>query len=223
MRYTILGERCSGTNWLQTLIQDNFKIEIDWLDGSWKHFFNFDGYEDRIIRNNDVLYLCIVRNPIDYFMSFFENPYHQPIERQSNIYNFLLSEFYSVQNIHNNIEILGDRKIGNVRYKNIFEMRSLKCRFLFDRMSIITKKYKFINYENLKNDTVEMLTSICEEFKLKCKLSNFYIEKRYVTDINLKNVDKECKENYSVSDDIRKIIINNLDHEIEKRMGYYLY
>lgn len=218
MRYTILGERCSGTNWLQTLIHDNFKIKIDWL-GGWKHFFNFDGYEERIINNDDVLYICIVRNPIDYFVSFFEKAHHQPIERLTNINDFLLSEFYSVESKINNSEILHDRKIGNIRYKNIFEMRSSKCRFLFDRMPIITKKYKFINYEKLKYNTYDVLSSIHDEFRLTLKNTDFYIEKKY----NGKVDNVKCREDYCVSDSTRKIILDNLDYEIENKMGYLLY
>jgi len=71
-RYTILGERRSGTNFLQHCITDNFNLQLDWLKG-WKHFFGCNGYEDKLKNNQDVIYLCIVRNPIDYFVSFYNS------------------------------------------------------------------------------------------------------------------------------------------------------
>ena len=38
-KYTIYGERCSGTTYLQTLIETNFQgCAITWEYG-WKHFF----------------------------------------------------------------------------------------------------------------------------------------------------------------------------------------
>ena len=38
--FTIFGERCSGTNYVQQLILKNFDTEITWKYG-WKHFFGF--------------------------------------------------------------------------------------------------------------------------------------------------------------------------------------
>ena len=35
----IYGERCSGTNYLESLIKLNFNVEITWLYG-WKHFLD---------------------------------------------------------------------------------------------------------------------------------------------------------------------------------------
>ena len=37
-KYTIYGERCSGTNYLEDIISKNFNVEITWRYG-WKHFF----------------------------------------------------------------------------------------------------------------------------------------------------------------------------------------
>jgi hypothetical protein len=40
-RFIIYGERCSGTNYLQDLIEINFDVETTW-DYGWKHFFGFN-------------------------------------------------------------------------------------------------------------------------------------------------------------------------------------
>ena len=39
-KYTIYGERCSGTNYLENIININFDVNITWEYG-WKHFFGF--------------------------------------------------------------------------------------------------------------------------------------------------------------------------------------
>jgi hypothetical protein len=39
-KFTIMGERCSGTNFLEQIILSNFHINITWEYG-WKHFFGF--------------------------------------------------------------------------------------------------------------------------------------------------------------------------------------
>lgn len=80
MKYTILGERCSGTKFLEKLIDDNFEVDIEWNPFGWKHFFGHVGYENIVKNNTDILYLSIVRNPKDYLISFYNNPHHQSVE-----------------------------------------------------------------------------------------------------------------------------------------------
>ena len=69
--FTIFGERCSGTNYLEQLILKNFEIDITWKYG-WKHFSGFNNYKD----SDDVLFLCIVRNPFNWIDSLFKFKYH---------------------------------------------------------------------------------------------------------------------------------------------------
>ena len=218
MKYTILGERCSGTNWLQRLIDDNFNCELTWLNG-WKHFFAYDGYDERVLSNKDVIFLCIVRNPIDYLMSFYNNPHHQSKDRIQNIESFLLNEFYSVWN--DTDEILQDRKFDGNRYKNIFELRSLKCKYVLDTMPTLTSMYHFIRYEDLKKNSVGILDDIKNKFGLINKNKEYYIEKGYVHQ-NKVHSNLKCKENYLINDITKRIINENLDFEIEQKMGYLL-
>ena len=37
-KFTIYGERCSGTNYLEKIINLNFDVNVTWEFG-WKHFF----------------------------------------------------------------------------------------------------------------------------------------------------------------------------------------
>ena len=39
--FTIYGERCSGTSYLEGIITKNFNAKITW-DFGWKHFFGFE-------------------------------------------------------------------------------------------------------------------------------------------------------------------------------------
>jgi len=216
VRYTILGERCSGTNYLEKLMGDNFNCTIDWING-WKHFFAYKGYDDKVKHYSDVIFLGIVRNPIDYLMSFYKNPHHQSVERKKDIESFLLSEFYSIWTVSD--EIMEDRKSDGTRYKNIFELRSIKCRYLYDVMPSLANKYYFIRYEDLKNEPANILSKIKDRFNLKTLNKEYYIETKYVHQ-NKTIENRVCKENYDVADDVKKLIYDNLDFEIEKRMQY---
>lgn len=122
-KFTIYGERCSGTNYLENLILANFDVEITWQYG-WKHFFGFNDLSN----SDDCLFVGIVRNPYDFINSFFREKHHLPFKLRENKYNFLNNEFYSFVDNYGNTdetkEIMKDRNIySGERYKNIFQMR----------------------------------------------------------------------------------------------------
>ena len=89
-KFTIYGERCSGTNYLEQLITSNFELPVTWQYG-WKHFFGFSDLQN----SDDTLFFGIVRSPIEWIDSFFKNPYHIPPQNK-NIKNFLFNRFYSM-------------------------------------------------------------------------------------------------------------------------------
>lgn len=219
-RYTILGERRSGTNFLERLISDNFDLKLDWLDG-WKHFFGYSGYEDKLKNNQDVIYFCIVRNPVDFLISFYNSKLLQPIERTQNIESFLLNEFYSVYCYKEKyVDISDDRnfKNNNLRFKNIFEMRSVKCKYLLDDLPMLVNKYYFIRYEDLKHNTEFVLDDVSNKFSLIKKNKKYIIKSDYVG-IRFNN---DITENYRIDENIRQIIYNNIDLVTENRMGYLI-
>jgi len=230
MKYTILGERCSGTKFLENLVSINFEIDIQWEGIGWKHFFNFDGYESRIMSNSQLLYIGIVRNPIDYLISFYNNPHHQSVDRTVDMRTFLLGEFYSIWR-NPDIEIMEDRRIDGVRYSNIFEMRSYKCRFLLDRMVNIADKYEMVRYEDLKNEPQQFLEYIESKYKLRRRNDDFIINSsriESVTDINeygqasYATSSIQLRENYDVKGEVMDIIMSHIDKDTENRMSYLL-
>jgi len=54
--YTIYGERCSGTNYLENLMNLNFNIEYNHSNGN-KHFF---GHIDNFTHSEDTLYIYVL-------------------------------------------------------------------------------------------------------------------------------------------------------------------
>jgi hypothetical protein len=141
-KVTIYGERCSGTNYLEELIKLNFNITITWEYG-WKHFFGFNDLKN----SDETLFIGIVRNPYDWLNSFYREQHHLPSSFK-NIDTFLNGEFYSINN--DKSEIMVDRNMyTKQRYKNIFDMRYSKIKFLKDKMPLLVKNYIFISYESL--------------------------------------------------------------------------
>ena len=87
-KFTILGERCSGTGFLEQVMTHNFKLSLTWKYG-WKHFFGFNDYKD----SEDTLFIGIVREPYSWINSLYRKPWH--LEYFINEDEFLNREFYS--------------------------------------------------------------------------------------------------------------------------------
>lgn len=165
-KFTILGERCTGTNLLEELMTTNFNIDVTWEFG-WKHFFGF--YDFKKTENEDkTLFIGIVRHPIFWINSFFKEQHHIP-NAPINIDKFLFSEFYSVNN-KNNIIQEDLNYITKKKYKNIFELRFFKNYYLINTMPKNVKNYILINYEHLRDNTEFILDRIKNTFNLRQKL-----------------------------------------------------
>lgn len=148
-KVTIYGERCSGTNYLETLISINFDIDITWEYG-WKHFFGFQDLNN----SDDTLFICIVRNLPDWINSFYRDKHHLPlIFLEHNLDKFLNNEIWSVHMDDNTKEVMEDRNIyTGERYKNIFELRHTKIKWMVEDLPKKIKNYIFIKYEDLIQD-----------------------------------------------------------------------
>jgi len=87
-KFTIFGERNSGTNYLQKIMLHNFDLKLTWEYG-WKHWYIKDHHprgrantttdavgKISIQSSSDTLVIFIVRNPIDWLRAIHNNPYH---------------------------------------------------------------------------------------------------------------------------------------------------
>jgi hypothetical protein len=161
-RYTIYGERCSGTNYLQNIMDLNFDVQVTW-DYGWKHFFGFQ--DDKLKDSDDTLFICIVRNPFEWINSFYRTPHHLPLIYKGHLSEekkkdeFLNKEFWSIHN--DKKEHMEDRNIyTGARYKNIFELRHTKIKWMIEDLPNKVKNYIFIKYEDLVNDFNNTLLKI---------------------------------------------------------------
>ncbi len=71
MKVQLLGERCSGTNFLQKMLEYNFDIECVWSAG-WKH------WPLPHLVEGDVIYIYIHRNIHDWSASNIKHRHHVP-------------------------------------------------------------------------------------------------------------------------------------------------
>lgn len=143
--FTIFGERCSGTNYIKNIIELNFNIKHTDIYGH-KHFFGFNSYNNPDV--NKTLFISIVRNPYSWLNSLYNNPHHFSSKLLENKNTFLNNEIISYHD--NGNEILEDRNIYTKnRYKNIFELRNTKLKYMLEDLPQYVKFYIIIKYEDL--------------------------------------------------------------------------
>jgi hypothetical protein len=238
-KFAILGERCSGTNFLEESIINNFYLEYTAEYGN-KHFFCYNNYNNDNKNNNDTnetLFIGIIRNPIYWLNSFSKELYHVP-EVNKDIKNFLFNEFYSVEEkiqntnyLESNIFLINNKSasknklnqkdlnyLTGRKYKNVFELRKIKNNFLTDVMPNKVENYILINYEDLLYNYDETLEIIRDKFNLIQKKSKFVRINKYKKSDTYKFV-KQRDITFTI--DLIKILWDNLDIEQENSLGYF--
>jgi hypothetical protein len=219
-KFTIYGERCSGTNYLEELIGLNFNVQLTWNYG-WKHFFGFDDLSN----SDDTLFICIVRDLHDWLNSFYREKHHLPllfleISDDEKKDMFLNKEIYSIG--YKNKTELPDRNIyTNERYKNIFELRHTKNKFLIEDLDKKVKNYILIRYEDLLNNFDETMNKIKDKGLELKNPSNFPLNtSNYRKNKNIKYEEVKKKQGpYLISKD--EVFTNpNLIKDYEIKLGY---
>ena len=187
--FTILGERCSGTHFLQHAILSNF-AGLSYLKGE-KHFFGNKEFRDAQTHDpetlslhekqvleidgvspDELLVLSIVRDPVEWVDSFYKRKHHVPAQNREPVQWFLTCEFYSVyeEGPKKGLEIMEDRNWRTKqRYRNLFELRAEKNAYLREEIPKRSKHHWFLRYEDLRDHYQPTLESIEREFGLTRK------------------------------------------------------
>ena len=218
-KFTILGERSSGTEILKQFILDNFDIPYTQEFGS-THFFGF--YDYKLMFTDETLFLCIVRDPVDWINAFYHNPQYVPIQNQS-LDNFLEKPFYSIwpNEIKNESErestiesiISEDRNIiTNKTYENIFELRKVKTEYLTETLPQLIKRHYLIRYEDLLENPKLILENMQSQFN-QTRIHNQY---KLMTD-------SDTEPTPVFDDETKQYIWANLDSVQEQLLGYDVY
>jgi len=234
-KFAILGERCTGTNYLEECMAKNFEIQYTGEYGN-KHFFCYNNYA----QNNSIntLFIGIVRNPIYWLNSFSKELYHVSNLNKKNLYSFLFEEFYSVEKrkepnmfygnkllLNNNLnytnEVLNIRDLNYLngkKYKNIFELRKVKHHFLINEMPHKVPNYILINYEDLLYNFDITMKLIKDKFNLIQKLPKFEKVSKYKKSTSYQFV-KQREITFSI--ETIKLIWKNLYVQQENSLGYF--
>ena len=218
-KFTVLGLRCSGTNFVEAAISANFDLALTWEYG-WKHWIGYHDFTD----SDDTLFVGVTRHPVDWVRSFYRTPHHLASPRRA---NFLEAEVRSVA--RDGSEVMQDRNSATgERYKNIFELRSHKCAYLLDTMPTAVRHYALIRHEDLKDRYEETLDDLRRRFDLTQKRAGYEVVSAYVG----QKIEFPRRVFYQASEVLlpwvhrRRLatskILARLDVPLEQRLGYLL-
>jgi hypothetical protein len=169
--FKIYGERCSGTYLLEDTICKNFEINY-WHHKKYghKHFLHSIDFTN----SDDTLFICIIRHPIKWMNSLYRTPHHLPQEMCMTPETFTNHEVTAwtynplrmvVHCRRNQAPELKDERnpfTGEI-YKNIYEMRHVKNKWMIEELPKLVKNHILIRYEDLVNDFQETMQKIKEK------------------------------------------------------------
>jgi hypothetical protein len=156
-KFCVFGERCSGTTYLEKLIESNFGLKMTDEFGL-KHLWDLTDFYN----TDTTLVIGIERELLEWLDSFARTP-HQVKPYCPLDYDTL---FFKPIKSYMGYKLVED-------WQNIIECRTNKSqliRFLFPK---ILKHYYFVTYEDLVKDPIQFLQIIQERFNLTPKLIPF--------------------------------------------------
>lgn len=156
--FQIVGERCSGTNYIAQLMKTNFNLETAIL--FHKHT---PGFKD--LSNTDhVLYLVIVREAYEWANSLRKVPHHLVVRD-----NFLHEELKNDKRIEipNNMYVNCD--FSKKYFENIMKLRNYKAKYMLFDFPKTVKHCIRMRYEDLRDHNIAMLERLEKMFHLERK------------------------------------------------------
>lgn len=224
-KFCILGERCSGTHFLQHAIQYNFSgLEYERKS---KHFFGHHDNTD-YVEANDTLYLAIVRDPVSWLDSFFRQPYHVEPSLTTSWQTFLTKEWHSFVDFDEfdesrwGQELMEDRSfVSKEPYRDVFALRQTKCFYLLDSLPLLAPHCMVIRYEDLRDKYDSVMSNICKQFGLQVN-AEVGVKGEWIPVLHYKDLYQEKFQEREIYMPMewRDWVWFHVDKEQEERMGY---
>lgn len=219
--FLVKGERCSGTNYLEKLIEENLGVPL-LNPPDWKHGYVALSVTDNFIKpKTDYLTIFIFRNVFDWARSFYIMPHHLPgsksghWEVQPTFEKFIRQEVRMID--ANNEERNMDRHPYTFEHpKNIFELRKWKTQNWLS-YSKLNKPAYYVKYEDLLINPERIIREINDQwFGIDFTFNNW--------DFYQRNEEKKYqpKEYFKIGNHDFHYFVKNVDWSLEKKIGYNL-
>lgn len=166
--FKVLGERCSGTNYITTLIKTNFP-SLEYLKHTWNSPLGWKHalYDPQYILSHTqllshTLIICVVRDPYDWLRSLYLQPHHAEHCKTMDFSTFLDHEWRSYDYTATPQQDVDFHPSGRF-FKNILEMRSEKQKGLLQLCKDISSSI-LVSYESVAHDPEAFCGRIGERY-----------------------------------------------------------
>lgn len=168
-RFQVLGDRCSGTNYVSHLLERNFPELAPCEELGWKHGF----IDRRTCASPGLLTVVVYRHPVRWMQSLYRNPFQiAPSQHQLPFDQFIRCQWSPVWTEENTdgtttlIPIQGDMYPHTTTpFENICRMRSVKIGYL-EELSELPCQIVFLRYEDANRAPRKVLAEIASAFDL---------------------------------------------------------
>jgi hypothetical protein len=223
----VLGERVSGTCFVQSLLSENTPLKVVSPYGH-KHFYQDT---DKIRKDGekvkDTLFLFISRDLVDWLNSFKNNTFHadKPIRNCNNMSAFLRMEWKCVfdstsgtpqTSSEYGTEMLCERNPSDgTRFQNVIKMRNSKM-WHFLEIEKHVDNYVHVRYEDARDNPEDFVKAISQKFGIKTsKVFN------PIDTVRGKGRVPYVRKTYpGMSAEDTKFVLDNVDVELESQLGY---
>ena len=166
-RYQIYGERSSGTNILEDSLIKNFEATTAFngissvTDEKFKKYGHKHWFGNHLDLSDtgDTLFICIVRDPVNWLKSVYRIPRCMDRSMVESQDTFLTSEVKSLWYVYSKTPPPDGHMLTyevnpytGKRYKNMFDLRHEKIKWMCEDLPKLVKNYIFIRYEDLMED-----------------------------------------------------------------------
>lgn len=231
-KFFVIGERCSGTNFLDALIKTNTQLIKEPLGD--KHFppwyqlgpeyYLGDSRYYNFADTDEWLILIIFRNPYDWLRSFYLEPWHvRKSMKKLSFPDFIRSKWeLDLKDQFLRIEVprhllLDKNPVNGLPFENILALRTAKINDMLEIKNRASNVY-YINYETVRDHPKEVLAEISSLYEVA--LLPKYAP---VTTYKGNTKKKFVKKKYGEIDERDRAFINaNLDRVLEEQIGYHL-
>jgi len=176
MKLHILSERCSGSNFVETAINDNLPVVHSDRYG-FKHWLD-ENFLNETAFPADTLFLIVMRSPFDWLRSMHRQPWHcAPELTQLTFSEFIRAPWRCVWDEQAGVargdsrwmtEMMFERNPldNNRRFRNVLEVRQVKYGIWQDRLSSHPHCIH-LSFEKFKASPERMLSEIARAQDLK--------------------------------------------------------
>lgn len=231
--FHLMGERCSGTKFVQTIINNNFNLKyssqyghkhfIPWIHPNYLHkresiILDSMGTESYYKDSDGCLFIVIVRDPYDWLRSFYQTPYHVHHTLTKSFTAFIHLHWLCLDQYHPVCLNDNYNPWTNRRFKNVLELRKYKYLNYLNVRKFV-KNYLFVRYEDVRDDQIGFLTFLQERYglNLKNKLNPIDYQVGFKEDRTIQF--KQKKYFLPLKKDVNWIN-SQIDWDLEHLMGY---